>query len=156
MDKIEQQLKDAIQETEKALKSYIEERDKTGRWKPEYDERYYTIDRKGYTLCATWSNHIADDWRYLQGYCFKTREQAEKHLTYLKAKAVIIEDAGGYEFERGGFNWYGSYDYECKELCETNTLHFKEDVIYFKSKEAIMKSQIEHPQEWLDYLGVEA
>ena len=96
---------------------------------------------------------------------FDTREEAEKYLAYLKAKAIIKEDTKGFkpnwdtnkEVKNIEPKYIGSYG----GLPEKPTLNW--NVIYtytysticFRTLEDIMDSFKKHPNEWRTYLTYE-
>lgn len=98
------------------------------------------------------------------GNYFETREEAEKYLEYLKAKAIIKQDTKGFKP-----NWYDteqikyscSYQedrfigYGCVKPVIDSTKTTMLSLIYFKSKEDIEESLEKHPKEWKTYLFYE-
>lgn len=96
---------------------------------------------------------------------FETREEAEKYLEYLKAKAIIKQDTKGFtpdwdtnkETKYIEPKYIGSYG----GLPEKPTLNW--NVIYthtysticFRTLEDIMDSFKKHPEEWRTYLTYE-
>lgn len=96
---------------------------------------------------------------------FETKEEAEKYLAYLKAKAIIKEDTKGFkpnwdtnkEVKNIEPKYIGSYG----GLPEKPTLNW--NVIYtytysticFRTLEDIMDSFKKHPNEWRTYLTYE-
>lgn len=92
------------------------------------------------------------------GNYFETKEEAEKYLEYLKAKAVIKQDTKGFKP-----NWknpsqkrfFGYYNLIDKKLCYFNAGENMESKIYFKSEEDIEESFKKHPEEWKTYLTYE-
>lgn len=128
-------------------------------WFEEIVGRFYYVDEKG--IIPT----VLEDYRHTDihlrqeiGNYFKTKEEAEKYLGYLKAKVIIKNDAKGFKpnwhdvnekkyhgiwnFERGRLNWVLSYV-------------VKEADIYFKSQADILGSFDKHPKEWETYLAYE-
>ena len=93
------------------------------------------------------------------GNYFETREEAESHLAYLKAKEVIKQDTKGFkpnwndEFEG---RYRGFWDFEDNKTDWAYGMNTpKEPNIYFKSREDILKSFEKHPEEWKTYLTYE-
>lgn len=93
------------------------------------------------------------------GNYFETKEEAEKYLEYLKAKAVIKEDTKGFkpDWNNEDENRYrGCWDFKkgtTSWMYEYGT--FKESLIFFKSVEDIKESLNNHPEEWKTYLTYE-
>ena len=90
---------------------------------------------------------------------FDTREEAEKHLAYLKAKAIIKKDAKGFkpDWNNEDENRYrGCWDLKkdtTSWMYEFGT--FREPLIFFKSVKDIKESFEKHPNEWKTYLTYE-
>lgn len=100
------------------------------------------------------------------GNYFKTREEAEKYLEYLKAKAAIKEDTKGFKpdwTDKKTRKYYGYWDFErgFKNYFEGGKPSWdslqttKESNIYFESWEDIEESFEKHPKEWKTYLTYE-
>lgn len=54
--------------------------DSRKRWKPNRDEEYYVVSEEAGELIKTeWNDDPLDEWYYLTGNCFKTKEKAEWH-----------------------------------------------------------------------------
>ena len=91
------------------------------------------------------------------GLLFETREEAEKYLEYLKAKAIIKQDAKGFKpdwnDDETKYSGYWGYFYE--KFNSTSTCLVKDTTIYFKSEEDIKESFEKHPNEWKTYLTYE-
>lgn len=95
---------------------------------------------------------------------FETREEAEKYLEYLKAKAIIKQDTKGFEpnwndtkqikyscfYDEDRFTGYG-----CVKPVIEKTSTKMGALIYFKSEEDIKESFKKHPEEWRKYLFYE-
>ena len=91
------------------------------------------------------------------GNYFETEEEAEKYLEYLKAKAIIKQDAKGFKpdwnDDETKYSGYWGYFYE--KFNSTSTCLVKDTTIYFKSEEDIKESFEKHPEEWKTYLNYE-
>ena len=93
------------------------------------------------------------------GNYFETREEAEKHLEYLKAKVIIKKDTKGFkpDWNNEDENRYRG----CWDLKKDTTIWmyesgaFKEPLIFFKSVKDIKESFEKHPNEWRTYLTYE-
>ena len=93
------------------------------------------------------------------GNCFETREEAEKYLAYLKAKAIIKEDTKGFkpDWNNEDENRYRG----CWDLKKDTTIWmyesgaFREPLIFFKSVKDVKESFEKHPNEWRTYLTYE-
>jgi len=96
----------------------------------------------------------------------ESKEEAEKYLAYLKAKAVIKEDTKGFKpdwTDKKTRKYYGYWDFErgFKNYFEGGKPSWdslqttKESNIYFESWEDIEESFEKHPDEWKTYLTYE-
>lgn len=98
------------------------------------------------------------------GLLFKTEEEAEEYLEFLKAKEVIKQDTKGFKP-----NWNDTkqikyscfYDedrftgHRCVKPVIEKTSTKMGALIYFKSEEDIKESLEKHPEEWRTYLFYE-
>lgn len=98
------------------------------------------------------------------GNYFETREEAEKYLDYLKAKAIIKQDAKGANFDWTDISrvkYYGVWN--CKPdilnnqlgLEHRETITDRASTIYFNNERDIKESFKKHPEEWKTYLTYE-
>lgn len=92
------------------------------------------------------------------GNCFETREEAEKYLEYLKAKAIIKQDAKGFkpDWNNGDeTKFFGYWDFILEEPGHGLDYRAKTPNIYFQSPKDIKESFKKHPEEWKTYLTYE-
>lgn len=92
------------------------------------------------------------------GNYFETKEEAEKYLEYLKAKAIIKQDAKGFKpnwRDKDEDRFMGCWDFKRKRALFDYGDAFKTPEIYFKSREDISESFKKHPEEWKTYLTYE-
>ena len=98
------------------------------------------------------------------GLLFKTKEEAEKYLEYLKAKAIIKQDTKGFKpnwNDTKQIKYSCSYDKDrstghgCVKPVIEKTSTKMGALIYFKSEEDIKESLEKHPEEWRKYLFYE-
>ena len=135
---------------------YIENFDE---WFKEAVEEFYFIDEKGFVSTLP-KNYIHADihLRKAIGNYFKTKEEAEKYLEYLKAKEVIKQDTKGFRPDWNDHNqrkFYGAWVIECKRPCLCSDDELQHRTIYFKTGEDLLKSFENHPDEWKTYLTYE-
>lgn len=91
------------------------------------------------------------------GAWFNTKEEAEKHLAYLKAKTIIKQDTKGFKpnWKNCENKYYGYWDYE-KDLFDYFVSYItKYSGICFQTEEDIKESFKKHPEEWRTYLTYE-
>lgn len=95
------------------------------------------------------------------GFLFETREEDEKYLEYLKAKAIIEQDTKGANFDWTGVSrvkYYGVWNCRPDILNKQLGLEYRKTItdrvstIYFNSEKDIKESFKKHPEEWKTYL----
>lgn len=92
------------------------------------------------------------------GNYFETEEEAEKYLEYLKAKAIIKQDAKGFKPDwknKTQAKYFGCWDSLMERKRFDYEYTFKNSEIYFQSEEDIKESFKKHPEEWKTYLTYE-
>lgn len=86
----QQEYENKIKELEKQieeLKMAKVEEPQSKRWKPKNRERYWVVECNG-NICQTeWNDDNIDDWLYLTGNCFKTKEEAEEYKNQIEYTA---------------------------------------------------------------------
>lgn len=135
---------------------------------PELPKEFFCIDIDkvicyGYSFFQSNENTRQEYIRFTEKYksvgnYFDTKEEAEKYLEYLKAKAVIKQDTKGFKPNWNDSHeekYYGFWATTTKEFdyLDSSCLHFSE--IFFKTKEDIQESFKIHPEEWKTYLTYE-
>ena len=132
--------------------------DNFDKWFEEEPKIYFTIDFFRKEIAKVSEKEIMgyaiDNVRSL-GLLSETEEEAEKHLAYLKAKAIIKKDTKGFKpdwQDTDEDKWCGAWDIIHKEVSTHVTWYSQEDIIYFKSKEDVEESYEKHPEEWKTYL----
>lgn len=92
------------------------------------------------------------------GNIFETREEAEKHLEYLKAKTVIKQDTKGFKpdwNDKDETKYWGYWDFYHNKLDYDWDYGAKRVGILFKTIKDIEESFKKHPEEWRTYLTYE-
>lgn len=92
------------------------------------------------------------------GMLFDTWLEADRKLAYLKAKAIIKQDAKGFKPEWNNPSqkrFFGYYNLIDKKLNYSNAGENMESKIFFKTKKDIEESFEKHPDEWKTYLTYE-
>ena len=92
------------------------------------------------------------------GLLFKTVEKTKKYLKYLKAKEIIKQDAKGFKpnwNNEGEKKFFGSWNFQRKEVYWNYEYINKYVEIYFKTNEDIEESFEKHSEEWKTYLTYE-
>lgn len=92
------------------------------------------------------------------GWAFETKEEAEKHIEWLKARAILLEDTKGFRPDWTNFNqnkYHVKYDYEDCEFGVWSGSFSKYCEIYFAAEEDAKNSIKAHKKWWNIYLGAE-
>ena len=140
------------------LTDWFEEVNESTRWKPEKFQNYYHVGGDGFVYSDTWANGSAvDNGRFEIGNCFKTEEEAERVVEYLKALAVVRGDTTT-KFTKGRNNWYVYYGTDMNSLRPWFNIHDNRNGIfglpYFATREDAQRSIERHKSEWLTIFGV--
>ncbi len=101
--------------------------------------------------------NIIEEYKGVGNY-FETREEAEKYLEYLKAKAIIKQDAKGFEpdwSDTDELKYYGYWDCNVNKVDYGYTYTDRTSEIHFQYIKDIEKSFKKHPEEWKTYLTYE-
>ena len=92
------------------------------------------------------------------GWAFETKEEAEKHIKWLKARAILIQDTKGFKPDWDDeCQWKHSVAYDRIDQSFDVSPMFRRNAgnIYFETKEDAESSIKTHKKEWKIYLGVE-
>ena len=95
-----------------------------GPWKPECEEKYYTIYGCGSVETFKWVDCLMDDLRKEMGNVFQTKAEAERTVHRLRARKKFL-DAGGHE----GMNGYRFEDvyHAYPQRCDKTLIVVRED-----------------------------
>ena len=131
------------------------------RWRAGFEKTYFYIDADAEVLSASEIDHFVDDDRYNIGNYFQTEEEAKARADYLKALAVVRDDAKGFKpdwKDRKQGKWFVIYDHEPGKLrqyqgsCENGNGVF--GLPYFETEEDA-KASIDRPdKEWKTIFGI--
>ena len=139
------------------LTDWFEEIKESTRWKPEMDQMYYFLASDGSLRDDDWNGWSLDDYRFKIGNCFKTEEEAERVVEYLKALATVRGDATS-EFVKYNDNWFIGYDPEHKSInAFCNPYTARNGIFglpYFATEEDAERSIELHKNEWLTIFGI--
>ena len=86
----QQEYENKIKELEKQiaeLKMVKVEEPQSKRWEPDENEKYWISDGVGNIDSLIWDNDRYDNWHYLTGNCFKTKEEAEEYKKQIEYTA---------------------------------------------------------------------
>lgn len=121
-------------------------------------EFFYYTDEKGLVAVMRTNYRHADiHLRKAIGNYFETKEEAKKHLEWLKARAILLEDTKGFkpdyndDFHKKYFVYYSQI---VQRLGVGFTTEHR-DGIFFKTSNDAENSIKAHEKEWKIYLGVE-
>ena len=132
---------------------------KLEKWEPEWGDEYYRVTEHGVIVKEGWGNNCLDDGAREIGNVFRTKEEAEKAVEWLKARKVLYDDAKGFKPDWGNSDeekWAVYYDARygglhtdwCQEIVDRPGP-------YFATEEDVKTSIKTHEKEWKVYLGVE-
>lgn len=132
-----------------------------GEWFEEAVEEFYFINEKGFISTLPKNYRHADvHLRKAIGNYFKTKEEAEKYLKYLKARVIIKEDTKGFKpdwDDEDEPKYMGRYSCisgkTVYDFCRI--YHNTHGTIFFKTTGDIKESFEKHPEEWKVYLTYE-
>ena len=140
------------------LTDWFEEIKEPTRWKPEIDQKYYCMVDSGPVVDDYWNDVGIDHERFDIGNCFKTKEEAEQVVEYLKALAVVRGDATT-KFTKGCNNWYVYYDTNLNSIYSSISRSMLDNGVfglpYFATMEDAQRSIKLHEKEWLTIFGIE-
>ena len=139
------------------LKDWFEEI-KEGSWEPEEHDSYYYLYCDGDVERDIWEGTNMDKEHYAIGNVFRSREEAEKAVEWLKARKVLMGDTKGFEpdwVDETQTKWYVYWDHEEGYLDVRCTHNMQTHQLYFATKKDAHSSIYEHGEEWKIYLGVE-
>lgn len=84
---------DGVTVTEEQLRKVIQEnpelKEKQGRWKPEIDEKYWFVNDYGGIDYNYATDFFSSSFRTQSNNCFKTEEEAKKHLKRIEAISTV-------------------------------------------------------------------
>ena len=132
--KIEELRKEFNEKIEELKREY--EKEKNGKWVPQYRERYYYLDKQLYVIWNYFDNDDTDKTILKYNKIFKTGEEAQEYADYLEARKEY-----GYEFSKEEWEdnkiekYLMYYNYQSKKfriLCCTNCRDI--NAIYFKTR----------------------
>lgn len=127
------------------------------RWEPEDGSYYWFANTDGTTSHANWINCASDRSHLALGNCFRTKEEAEAHLKWLKAVAVLRADIANQRPDWLGWKdvFMVRYSHKTKELFAAVIESVQSAPFVFDNMDDAKRSIAEHMSEWLTFLGVE-
>lgn len=117
---------------------------------------YHTITTDGHIKSHDYDDlNLSLDLEKEIGNHFETTKETQECIAYLKARAIIKQDAKGFkpDWQNADEERYcGKWDFD-DEIPHISILNiFKAPQIYFRTKEDIEESFKKHPDEWKTYL----
>lgn len=111
---------DSFTESLYDLKKQIKTENKTpepsGLWKPKEGEKFCFINYVGHIECEVYLAESPQNFYISIGNCFKTREEAEKHLEHLKVETQLKNIAARLNKGRE-IDWSNTDDKYCLSIC---------------------------------------
>lgn len=120
-----QELEQKYEELGKEIEKLKKEK-KGKRWKPVNDDNYYILNDLGKINTSRWRNDPIDNFRFSQNNCFRTEQEALKHLENLKTKAelrALAEELNGDEV----MNWETLFQYKYHLYCDNRKDNLEQD-----------------------------
>lgn len=134
----------------------IEEPTDSIHWKPQLDDRYWSIDYWGDVGCTNWGNTTIDVWKLNSGNVYRTEEECEKAKERRLAK-VRLEQTSNFkpDFENGKGGWIVFYSYMYKELRSMRDSYTDSgEPVRYETEEDARRSIEENEQDWKIYFGI--
>lgn len=138
----ENELRELRERLEKLETTKIEA-DIPKRWKPTHNEGYLLIRNDGNIGLSYWNNDDMDQWRYLTGNCFKTKEEVEEYRKQIeftaRYKNYIEKHSDPLDWNNGRQGkYYAEFGYEENKIEVDGSYAWKrQGVIYASSEEVI-------------------
>ena len=82
----ENKIKDLEKQIEELKMAKVEE-PQSKRWKPKFEDSYFYVDTCIDIFECVWTDDIVDNWHYITGNCFKTKEEAEEYKKQIEYTA---------------------------------------------------------------------
>lgn len=132
-----------LQDELEQLKSAKIEAEQPKRWKPNKDKEYWLIDSAGDVCDVNWRNDTVDNWCYLTGNCFKTKEEAEeykKQIEYTaRYKNYIEEHSEPLDWnDEGSEKYHAVFDFNMSKIRVVYTVSWKAKCLVYASSEQII------------------
>lgn len=137
--------------------------DSGGYWRPAAYEYYYFMDDEGFVDRASFYPSAGyDNNRLSLGNCFKTKEDAQAMVGWLRARQRLIESGARFINSRdinASKNHFNVYFGVNEGELMVNDVFLGEHVVFsrelcFDDKQLAERSIEEHKDDWLTYLGV--
>ncbi len=117
---------------------------------------YHTITANGHIESHDYDDlNLSLDLQKEIGNHFETTKETQECIAYLKARAIIKQDAKGFKPDwnnKDEAKYYGCWNYSHNKPNSTFNYQLEKTTIYFKSEEDIEESFAKHPEEWKTYL----
>lgn len=126
-------------------------------WKPQLDDRYWSIDYWGNVDCTNWGNTTIDVWKLNSGNVYRTEEECEKARERRLAEVRLRRTSTfKLDFENRNGGWAVGYNHRLKMLIRSNipSADFGEPVRYATAEDA-RRSIEENERDWKIYFGIE-
>lgn len=125
------------------------------RWRAEDGEPYFYVNHDAEVLPSREDLCPVDNDRHRLGNYFQTKEEAQAHVNYLKAIAVVRDDAKGFEpdwSDNEQPKFYVCYLPEIEWLSINETWQSADNGVfglpYFETREGAQASIDKHKKEW--------
>lgn len=155
-----------LQDTIDELKECIERLEKENAklkgntsWEPRSGETYYAVNGGQISEAGNYFQEETDN-AIAAGNCFKTRDEAEELLTWLKARKTLLDDTNGFKPDWEDDDQSKVYVYcdvdDYEFIVEDHTCINDGQNIWFETEEDAWESVKKHEKEWRIYMGLPA
>ena len=125
-------------------------------WKPQLDDRYWSINYWGNVDCANWGSTTIDVWKLNSGNVYRTEEECEKARDRELAE-IRLRRTSTFKPDpnNGKLGWIVGYSCRAKKLIvERFVYSYYGETIHYKTAEDAKKSIKENEQDWKIYFGI--
>lgn len=139
------------------LDEWFEEIENPGVWEPKQNDEYWFINAMGQAAKTVWDDNYPLDGQCAEfGNVFRTKQEAERAIEWLKAFKVLREDTKGYKMDDETLAHYEvSYVRAKAELKVDGRASYTRSPLCFEHLEDAEESIKKHRKEWLRFFGVE-
>lgn len=128
------------------------------RWRAKEDKQYWFMDDDGEVYDNRDNRDSIDSGRYKLGNYFKTEEEAEKAVEWLKALTVLRDDTKGFKpnwSDPEQEKWFVFYNHNSRCFRSESNFACQGGNLYFASDDEANDSIKKHEREWKIFYGVE-
>ena len=125
-------------------------------WKPQLDDRYWSINYWGNVDCTNWGSTTIDVWKLNSGNVYRTEEECER-ASERRLAEVRLHRTSNFEPDpnNGELGWIVGYSCHTKRLIVDRFIYsYFGKTIHYKTAEDAKKSIKENERDWKIYFGI--